>query len=181
MKYFGKIGESGDTIIEVMISVAVVGLVLGVSYGTASKSLKMGQEAQERGEALKIAESNLEELKYISQQPYAASTIFAQPAGQGFCIASVTSAAATLSTISGYNTNLASDNFASYVAPPSTNCRFDSSGAINTTYSRYNVAITYEGAVAAVPTTKDTFTITVRWDSLNGQREEVKSFYRIHP
>jgi type II secretory pathway pseudopilin PulG len=165
-------GQAGDTIIEVMISVAVVAAVLGVSYATANRSLRSGQQAQERGEALKLVESNLERLKYISTKDFAATTIFSQPVNSAFCIANMNSTSAMLSTISGYNPVLNSDNFAGYVSG-TTNCRFDSTG---NTGGRYNLAIVYTGAGA-----NDTFIVSARWDSLSGTREEVKIPYRIHP
>lgn len=42
---------------------SVIGLVLGASFGIANRSVRIGQNAQERTEALKIAESQLEIFK----------------------------------------------------------------------------------------------------------------------
>ena len=58
-----KQNQIGDTIIEVLLAMSVIGLVLGAAFGIANRSVSIGQEAQERSEALKIAESQLELFK----------------------------------------------------------------------------------------------------------------------
>lgn len=63
MKYRLKQLGSGDTIIEVLLSMSIIGLVLGAAFGIANRSVQIGQNAQERTEALKIAESQLELFK----------------------------------------------------------------------------------------------------------------------
>lgn len=68
--------QRGDTIVEVMLAMAVVGMVLGVAYGITNRSVQVGRSAQERSEALKIAETQIELLK-----EYARSED--RPAGQG--------------------------------------------------------------------------------------------------
>ena len=55
--------QRGDTIVEVLLAMSVIGLVLGASFGIANRSVRLGQEAQERTEALKIAETQLEMLR----------------------------------------------------------------------------------------------------------------------
>lgn len=62
LKYKLKL-QRGDTIVEVMLAMAVIGMVLGVAYGIANRSVTIGRSAQERSEALKIAESQLELIK----------------------------------------------------------------------------------------------------------------------
>jgi type II secretory pathway pseudopilin PulG len=55
--------ESGDTIIEVMLAMSIIGMVLGAAFGIANRSVNLGQDAQERTEALKIIESQIEVFK----------------------------------------------------------------------------------------------------------------------
>jgi Tfp pilus assembly protein PilV len=57
------LNNRGDTIIEVLISIAVIGAVMGGAYATANKNTKINQASQERLVAIKIAESQLERLK----------------------------------------------------------------------------------------------------------------------
>lgn len=64
-----RLGIRGDTIIEVMLAVAVVGVTIAGAYGIATRSLKSARQAQERGEALKIAEGQVEAIKAIASSP----------------------------------------------------------------------------------------------------------------
>lgn len=71
-KYFK---QRGDTIVEVLLAMAVIGMVLGVAYGIANRSVAIGRSAQERSEALKFAESQLELIKvYIAEQDLSSDT-----------------------------------------------------------------------------------------------------------
>jgi len=58
--------QRGDTIVEVLIAMAVLGLVLASSFAIANRSYATGLNAQERNEALKIAESQVELLRIAS-------------------------------------------------------------------------------------------------------------------
>ena len=63
---------SGDTIVEVMIALAIISTVITLSYTTASRALILGRRAQERSEALKLAESTVERIKsYAITDPVA--------------------------------------------------------------------------------------------------------------
>ncbi len=80
MKFF-RHTERGDTIIEVLIAMTVIGLVLAASFGIANRAALTGRSAQDRTEALKLAESQLELLKgHLGQ------TGFNGPAFSSFCI-----------------------------------------------------------------------------------------------
>lgn len=59
--------QKGDTIIEVMVALTVIGMSLGIAYAITNRSLATGRAAQERTEALKLAETQLEELKVYEQ------------------------------------------------------------------------------------------------------------------
>ncbi|HEX5797495.1 MAG TPA: hypothetical protein VFX86_03845 [Candidatus Saccharimonadales bacterium] len=58
-----KLNTKGDTIVEVLISVAVLSLVLSVSYALANRNTQYIQQSQERGEAQEISEAQLELLR----------------------------------------------------------------------------------------------------------------------
>lgn len=60
--------QKGETIIEVLITLTILAVVLGVSYASASRSLKASQTAQERTEAQYIALSLLETVKVLAQR-----------------------------------------------------------------------------------------------------------------
>lgn len=57
--------QTGDTIVEAMVAVSVVGLVIASSFAIATRSLKSARQSQERGEALKIAESQVESVRSV--------------------------------------------------------------------------------------------------------------------
>lgn len=58
-----QLKQRGDTIVEVLICLAIVGAALTISYGTARRSLFRIEDAHERGEMLAIAQTQLERLK----------------------------------------------------------------------------------------------------------------------
>jgi len=60
--------HSGDTIIEVLICIAIVGMVIATAYALANRALRQGVFAAERVEALKLAEAQIENLKYRQQK-----------------------------------------------------------------------------------------------------------------
>jgi prepilin-type N-terminal cleavage/methylation domain-containing protein len=58
--------QAGDTIVEVMIVLAVLSLALSISYATANRSLLDTRQAQENSEASELAESQVEGLRTLS-------------------------------------------------------------------------------------------------------------------
>lgn len=58
-----RTAQAGDTIIEVLISISVIALVMGMAYGTAARALSTTRSSQERLEALKLAEGQIERIK----------------------------------------------------------------------------------------------------------------------
>lgn len=53
----------GDTIVEVLIAIAIVSLTLAGAYTSVNRSANVTRGAQERGEALKWAETQLEQIR----------------------------------------------------------------------------------------------------------------------
>lgn len=74
--------QRGDTIVEVLLAMTVIGAVLGASFGIANRSAQTGQAARERTEALKIAESQIELLKTYHEIPASGVSARTTP----FCI-----------------------------------------------------------------------------------------------
>lgn len=113
-----NIGQRGDTIIEVMISILVASSVLGVSLATMNRNLKTSQMNQERTEAYSLAQGQLEQLKQQTE-----SSALTQ---QNFCF----NTSGSIVSITGVPpSDLQSDNFSIY----GSSCTFD---------DRYNVGIT---------------------------------------
>lgn len=74
--------QAGDTIVEVLIALAILSAILGGAYASAAGSLKVTRAAQERTESLKVAEQAVETLKIFYEQ---VGTSFPFPAGS-FCL-----------------------------------------------------------------------------------------------
>lgn len=60
---FLKHNQRGDTIVEVIISIAIVGLVLTTAYAITNRNNRSLQDAQERGQALKLVETQIEMIR----------------------------------------------------------------------------------------------------------------------
>ena len=58
-----RANERGDTIVEVLLSLAVLGAVLGGAYVVTNRSVIVNRVAQERLDAVKLAEGQFERLK----------------------------------------------------------------------------------------------------------------------
>lgn len=110
--------QRGDTIVEVLISIAVISLILGGAYVTTNNSLRAERGAQERTDASKLVESQIEALKNLADTGNTAMFNTS-----GFCI----TGGATIST--SVNTN--------------NTCKFNATGGNNnTTQPVYYINIT---------------------------------------
>lgn len=74
--------QRGDTIIEVMFAMVVIGFSLSIAFGIANKSIQTTQATQERTEAQKIAESQIELLKV----KYATDGGFIKALDRDYCL-----------------------------------------------------------------------------------------------
>lgn len=63
MQLIKKLNQRGDTIVEVLIAIAVISSVLGTSYAIVNRNSKSYQQVSERTEALKLAEDQLEQIR----------------------------------------------------------------------------------------------------------------------
>jgi prepilin-type N-terminal cleavage/methylation domain-containing protein len=169
----------GDTIIEVMIALAVLGSVLVGGYSIATRSINSVRVSQERGEALKIAEGQLEQLRarlngvpslndttpqfnsvFIRRNNFFANNGEFKPQSPdpatGFCFNVLTNT----SPVQTFNHSPA--NVASY-APECTS-------------SRYRIAIVPRyTADYAKGTLTMSYTVTIRWDRAGGGEPQTLS------
>jgi Tfp pilus assembly protein PilV len=158
------LNQAGDTIIEVLFAVVVLGLAITTGYGMASLSLKQGRQAQERSEALKLAESQLEHLKALASVNKTPTT------DQPFCLNDTRSV-----SFSGYPGGskiaaLDADNLDKYPV----NCVRNSSNVVDGS-GLYHLII--DGKDSG--NTRQ-FTVVVRWFSLSGKgKDELKVEYRV--
>lgn len=149
-----KLNQRGDTIVEVLIAIAIVSMVLGGAYATTNKSLQATRSAQEQGVGLKLVETQLEQLKSLADTPGGLATT---PAS--FCIVQTAGKPTVTST-------------ASAGSP----CTLNSNGATATSADQpaYQLAITQ--------LTPNNFRITNSWVDVSGkQNDSVQMDYRIYP
>lgn len=110
-----KLTQAGDTIVEVLIAMLVISVILGGAFVTTHNSQNGVRDSQEHAEALKLAESQLEQLRADASGP--SPTVFG--ATTPFCM---------------YN---------SQVSPgASNNCQQNSSGVPTSTEPIYHLVIT---------------------------------------
>lgn len=60
------LSQKGDTIVEVLIAMAIAALVLGSSYAVANRSMANTRQAQEHSEATEIANEQVEAIATLS-------------------------------------------------------------------------------------------------------------------
>lgn len=60
-----RAAQRGDTIVEVLVVLAVLGLSISVSYATANRSLLDARQAQENSQASSLAEAQIEALRSL--------------------------------------------------------------------------------------------------------------------
>lgn len=150
--------QNGDTIIEVLIAMAVISVVLSGAYVLATRSLRGTQVAQRRTQGLKIAQGQTERLKYAARTDGAFDANYRT---DDYCI-SEQDADGNVSKIS--NTSL--PNYAP-------GCIFGGGEySINITYATVSLA-------PASTATFGTFSVMAKWDLPGGKSEDVTVYYQL--
>lgn len=168
----------GDTIIEVLISIAIVGLVIAGAYALASRSLQQGITASERTEALKLAEGQIEHLKLRHRVAW--TNNFYDTDNNNFCLGT----SATGVGQPGWDPIV--NNFNPTVTPTTLTVSSGTEpGYINTseqvrcvsshTNPKYFIDITFRGSNIPNPT----YLITVRWNAIGGGQNQTQLYYRF--
>ncbi|TAH33182.1 hypothetical protein EYC59_05280 [Candidatus Saccharibacteria bacterium] len=145
---------AGDTIVEVLIAVAVISFILAGAFSISMRSTSGVRDAQERSEALKIASTQVEWLRGHNGLPNDGSTCYDQ------------AGAATNGTANRCN----------YTTGGDSGCDGDAE-----TYC-YRVVITAQAAPYNPLTDKfisTTYTVTVTWDSATGHPADSELYYRL--
>lgn len=161
--------EAGDTIVEVLMATMVVMLVLGGAYVTTNRSLQATRAAQERTVALKLAESQIEQIKGLARNnPDAIFGGNGYPAVTTFCISQETGLPVVtipLDLATGLPT--APSGF-----DPA--CEVDASGAHAESEPVYRIAITRDTAT-------NLFTLIETWADVSGRTyNNLQLRYRIY-
>lgn len=85
-KRLQKLNQCGDTIVEVLVAIAVISLVMGGAFVMTNRSLQDSRSAQERVNATKLVESQIELLKNLAIT--SPSSIFGPSVPASYCITS---------------------------------------------------------------------------------------------
>ncbi|HLB66385.1 MAG TPA: hypothetical protein VJJ78_02200 [Candidatus Saccharimonadales bacterium] len=156
-----RFNNRGDTIVEVLLALTIVSSMLGGAYVLSNRSLSNSRGSQERGEALKIAEAQLERLKSSinngNDDAFNSTNIFCMNESNNVTAAT----SPTLGLVPALNS--AQDDLNIYT----TDCKIQKQSL------PYYVAFETESS--------SQFYVHVRWDSLTGpSHNEVTLTYRIY-
>lgn len=147
------LNNAGDTIVEVLICIAVVSMVLGGAFVTTRSSQAGVRNAQEHAEVVKLLESQLEQIRGD------VGNTTGVPVAKSFCM---------------YN--------GAVTYPPSGDCTQNSAGQSKQPDSRYAITVTRctTGPCNSI-SGSSLFTASVTWDSVTGQGTEFESmYYRLY-
>lgn len=164
--------QTGDTIVEVLIAIAVVGSVLGIAYSIMNRNLIVMRENQERSEAVKYARGQIESLRNLWSTSDGRTALGAVGTS-GFCFDD--SGAIIPLSGSAPTTNPADDDFSNYYSDeeaedPDAGCRF--------------AGLYHIGVRRMVLGGNDAYRVYARWDPLRSsstsQKNEVIMTYRVN-
>jgi prepilin-type N-terminal cleavage/methylation domain-containing protein len=156
--------QAGDTIVEVMVVLAVLGLAISISYTTANRSLLNARQAQENAQATERLQSQIESLRTLAANnptnpdgtPNTGYIFITIPFQQPFCVKPGNTDVGLTST-----------------AAPQAYCHYD---------NLYDVSITYTANPANAPgVTGGTFNLIATWPDVAGQgNDTVTMTYRYY-
>lgn len=156
--------QRGDTIIEVLICVGVIGAVLAGAFVVTNRSQLAVRDAQEHAEASKLLEGQLELLR--SNAKFQKGTVFHPTTTGDFCM----------------------DLEAKPVANGGGNagaCKVDNGGqpwSEDTNSIPYFILIKNRDNASGTDNAGQLFQIQVKWDSVTGKGEAQETmYYRLYP
>jgi prepilin-type N-terminal cleavage/methylation domain-containing protein len=164
--------QRGDTIVEVLIALAIISSVLAGAFLVVQRSAYAVRDGQERGEMLQILQGQVELVRQLSLTATDTSSgVFSTAPSKFFCV-DVDSASPTYRKrvdSAGMTAipPIDSDDYASY------------NSACTNIQGLYNVAVTY--TPSAGPANPAAFKFYGRWDRLGGGKNEEQLVYRIYP
>jgi type II secretory pathway pseudopilin PulG len=149
--------QAGDTIIEVLIAVAVVSAVLSGAFLTTSHTVKNIQQSQEHEEALGLLQGQMERLKVVTKDRAAAAPFFATDSP--FCLSTANA-----------KVDIAGSSLPAAAYPAQ--CTFGPG-------NRYNIGIIQlrDGSGAH----NNVFSAQASWVGPTGANDRVNILYRLFP
>jgi Tfp pilus assembly protein PilV len=165
---YRAIEQTGDTIIEVLVAMAVLMMVLVGAYVTANRSLNSERNAQEHTEALTIAQGQVEDLHADYQ--YLNANLCFNPSNP------------TTSTDGYYCYENSAGQFDT--SRSETTIGLSPASAywyeitVSYIYDRTLATVTNSSTGISTPVTSPTYEVTVSWPSLSGGTGNVQLYYR---
>lgn len=160
--------QAGDTIVEVLIAVAIVGAVLAGAFTVSQKSVVAVRSSQEQGEMLQILQSQIELVRAhaLVTSPPVTGVYATNP--RYFCMSETTKLRVPQPRLGQNLPAIDNDDYTNY----ETACKFGPNDL-------YSVAIRYDAGTANPGDEK--FTFVGRWDRIGGGKNQEQLSYRVYP
>ena len=158
-----RLNSRGDTIVEVLIALAITSLLIVGAFATSNRSLKGARQSQERAEAMKMVESQLEALRSISSTVGFSAAAPASPVL--FCL---DFSAVPPTIVSGFTGTIPDDFLTDTMSQYPTTCKMGQDG-------RYFMSISRSAGDS------HDFTVRARWKSVaTGLNENISILYELY-
>lgn len=159
-----NLASSGDTIIEVVISIALLSTALAAAYASTGHSLQIGTDAGNRTRAEGYIQQQVEQIKYADQEDSGLLASYQVSPGTPFCI----------DPSGGYI--VANDHGFCTICANSSNVVVgfaDSSGSCGSNHPTYSIATVYDDSTKV-------FTSTAKFAASNGSGEgQTVVYYKL--
>jgi type II secretory pathway pseudopilin PulG len=142
--------STGDTIVEVLIAVSIVGFVLVGAIGDINRNVQIMEDGQEHAQALKLVDNQIEDLRAVGGDP---------PAG---C----------------YYYNNVTNNITPIATPSSAFCVVEANGDLAPTGTEPAYGLSISVLNTDGPNSSPTYLIKATWDSILGNTDQVSLVYR---
>jgi prepilin-type N-terminal cleavage/methylation domain-containing protein len=157
LKGMGRREQRGDTLVEVLICVLIVSMILTGAFVTTNRSTIGVRDSQEHAEALKLVQSQLEQVRQNAAQNDA--EVFDHPVSTPFCMVNGAVVAAS--------------------GPTAVQCVQNRAAQPTTDQPAYR--LTVSRATCTVGVQCHQFTVRAAWDSIATKGEAMEQIiYRLH-
>jgi type II secretory pathway pseudopilin PulG len=165
-----RLSSRGDTIPEVLIALSILGAIITSAYALTNRNQSTNQVSYERSQAVKIADTQLEMLRaYTDQQQL--------PSDNYFCLTEVDDplnpGQKKIEAVPTPNPGAPNPSY-----PPQ--CTQGADGSVAALEGRYSYAIWSPAQAQSIGGNGASYAVTVRWEGIQTQNEEVKIFYSLY-
>lgn len=149
--------QRGDTIVEVLICILIVSMILTGAYVTTNRSTTGVRDAQEHAEALKLVQSQLEQIRQDANTTD--PSVFDEPDSTEFCMVDGETVSAS--------------------GPTAAQCTLDRAAQPTTDQPAYKLTATRVDCNVGVQCHQ--FAVKAEWDSVTAEGKAMEQIiYRLH-